>query len=359
MSPSFSFARAARFASGCLVSLAALGLGCSSSSSPVSVEDTGVVDDTAPVDDVAVEVADANAPVTSTDVTLVVMPDDGQAKIYDPIRNATKSVHLEMYLLTDDTAVSALIAAKKAGRDVRVILEHYPYPVTNANDTTYKTLAAAGVDVHWTTTKYQLTHSKFFVVDGTVAYVMTLNFTNAGVGGNREYAAIDRDPDDVAQAEAVFTADLTGVAPAPGGKLLLSPIDARSRLLALIDSATTSIDIEMEELSDTSVLDHLTSRLGKGVTVRLVAPRDGQSTGMTATVSSLKSRGGQVKLLASPAIHAKLLLVDGVHAYVGSVNFTTASMDKNREVGLLTDTAAAVARAKTAFEADFAKGTAL
>ena len=38
---------------------------------------------------------------------------------------------------------------------------------------------------------------------------MTLNLTAAGLSGNREYAAIDDDPADVAAAEAVFAADET------------------------------------------------------------------------------------------------------------------------------------------------------
>lgn len=333
-----------------LVAATAL-LGCSSSGTDPGVgpEDTGVVTDGA-----------SDTPSTTTvDLSLVVLPDDGAAKIYDPIRNATKSVHCEMYMLTDDQAVAALIAAKKAGREVQVLLEKDPFGATTANDAALKSLQAAGVDVRWAPDKFALTHSKFFVVDGAVAYVMTLNLTNAGVSGNREYAAVVRDPDDVAQAEAVFAADLAGTVPPAGGKLVLSPTDARPKILALIDAATKSIDIEMEEFSDSAVFDHLVARVEKGVVVRVVAPRDGRSTGTTTMLGQLRSFGMQVKTLATPDMHAKLVVVDGKALYVGSVNLTAASMDKNRELGVVTETAAVVTRAAATFETDFGKAAPL
>lgn len=331
----------------CLLALV-VGCGSSSSSDAGPAEDTGVADGA------------ADSPsTTTTDVSLLVMPEDGEAAIYDPIRNASKSVHCEVYMLTDNGALNALVAAKKAGKDVKVLLEHYPYPTTTANDAAFKSLTAAGVDVRWTSSKYALTHSKFFVVDGVVAYVMTLNLTNAGVGGNREYAAVVRDADDVAQAEAIFEADLTGATPPPGGKLLASPIDARARLLALIDAATKTIDIEMEEFSDAEVASHLVTRIEAGVAVRVVAPSSGRSTGTSTTLGSLRANRATIKVLATPDLHAKLIVVDGTEVYLGSVNLTAASLDRNREVGVLTRTGAVVTRAKATFEADFAKAVPL
>ena len=48
---------------------------------------------------------------------------------------------------------------------------------------------------------------------------MTLNLTDAGLGGNREYAALDDDAADVAAAEAVFAADETGDVAGAAGRL--------------------------------------------------------------------------------------------------------------------------------------------
>ncbi|GAC1351662.1 MAG: hypothetical protein NVSMB1_06830 [Polyangiales bacterium] len=143
-------------------------------------------------------------------ISFIVLPDDGRASILNAIKGATKSIHLEMYLLTDHYAIESLIAARAAGRDVSVILEQAPYPNVTANQAAYDALKGGGVAVVWSRGPYALTHSKFFVIDSSTAYVMTLNFTASGLSYNREYAAINSDPVDVAAAETLFAADLSG-----------------------------------------------------------------------------------------------------------------------------------------------------
>src|SRR5436309_1212384 len=96
--------------------------GSKTADSPPQV-DSGEQLDTA-VDDAGADATDAPVTpgTTSTAVTLVVEPDDGEAKILDAIKTATKSVHCTMYLFSDNTARDALIAAKKAGKEVQVLL---------------------------------------------------------------------------------------------------------------------------------------------------------------------------------------------------------------------------------------------
>ena len=77
-----------------------------------------------------------------------------------------------------------------------------------------------------------------------------------------------------------------------------------------------------------------------------------------ATLNALKGAGASVKLLDSPYIHAKMLLVDRDRGYVGSVNATENSIDRNREVGVLWQDAAIAQRIGAAFDADWAKARA-
>jgi hypothetical protein len=59
-----------------------------------------------------------------------------------------------------------------------------------------------------------------------------------------------------------------------------------------------------------------------------------------AAFSKLEASGVHVVLYADTAstlyIHAKVIEVDGARAFVGSENFSTASLDYNRELGLVT-----------------------
>ena len=54
--------------------------------------------------------------------------------------------------------------------------------------------------------------------------------------------------------------------------------------------------------------------------------------------------------------HAKAIVVDGRFAYAGSINFTSYSMDKNRELGLVTADEEFVGRIADTFERDWANG---
>lgn len=64
--------------------------------------------------------------------------------------------------------------------------------------------------------------------------------------------------------------------------------------------------------------------------------------GVTAFVDILRQSKAEVKILAPrvvngalPFIHAKLMIADGVRAYVGSANFTSSGLDHGVESGVL------------------------
>jgi phosphatidylserine/phosphatidylglycerophosphate/cardiolipin synthase-like enzyme len=281
-------------------------------------------------------------------VALVIEPDAGPAAILDLIVGARRSVWMEMYLLTDARAVAALADRARAGCDVRVILEPAPYLNEGANQTAAATLGAAGVTVRWATPRFSFTHAKVLIVDHARLAVMTLNLTAAGLGGNREYAAIDDDPTDVAAAEAVFAADETGDVAGPAGRLVASPDTSRATFADLIAGATVSLAIETEELTDPGIVAALLAARDRGVGLTLVWPGPAEAG---AAFAKLAAAGATVRAVAAPVIHAKVLVADGRQVYLGSANFTPTSLDRNRELGLrLAD--AALARRVAAIVAD-------
>ncbi len=344
-----------------LASLFALtSCGSSASASPTPPGDDASSDPDAVGDDGAVDSQPASA---DSPTLLYVEPDDGEAPLLAAIQGAKAAVHVETYMLTDQPLIDALVAARKAGREVKVVLEQYPYNAPNTNDAAYAALRAGGVTAIWVATKFQLTHTKTIVIDPGLptgaAWIMSLNLSHAAFTSNRDYAAVDDDPSDVLEADAVILADGANVADARVGKrLVVSPEDARAKLAAMIDAAKSTLDIEMEELSDTAIQGALITAQNRGVRVRIVCPSSGVSTGTSDVLTTLKGRGVQIKKLGNPDMHAKAIVVDGARAYVGSVNLTSASMDLNREIGVITETPATLARLATIIAADFTKGTA-
>lgn len=289
---------------------------------------------------------------------IIVEPVDDHSALLDAVAGAKTSIHVEMYIWTHDLLVDALVAAKRAGREVKVLLEKSPYPTPTQNQAAFDALRAGGVDVRWTAGLFPLTHTKLLIVDASAAYVMTLNFSNAAFASNREYAAVDTQPDDVAEAETIFAADFAGTRISPSGKLVVSPVNSRNSLAGLIDSARASLDIEVEELSDPDMVSRIGAKARQGVRVRVILPSP-PSKATAPSVAGLASAGVQVRGLANPYVHAKAIVVDGSVLYVGSVNLSSASLDRNREIGVISGTPAAVSRVVKTLDADFAAAGAL
>jgi cardiolipin synthase A/B len=293
---------------------------------------------------------------------LLVEPDDGGGPVLAFIRGAQRALAIEMYLLTDDDAIQALIDARTSGRTVQVILEPHPFGADGANQPAYDRLAAAGVDLAWASPRFALTHAKVILADGKRALIMSLNLTHAGLTTNREYAIADSDPVDLADLAAIFAADRLGLpAPAPSaqGHLLASPTNARARLAGLIAGARRSLAIEIEELSDSAAVDAIAAAAARGVAVTVVLPGAARSAATDAAASRLGAAGVSVRAAVSPTIHAKAIVVDGARLYAGSINLTAASLDQNREFGLRLDDTTLAARVATTIAADWARAAEL
>ena len=81
---------------------------------------------------------DLGGPTTlssTSDVTILVEPDDKSGALVAAINGATTSVHMTMYLLTAQPVIDALVARKQAGKEVKVLLNKtFPSAMgTNAN----------------------------------------------------------------------------------------------------------------------------------------------------------------------------------------------------------------------------------
>jgi cardiolipin synthase A/B len=107
---------------------------------------------------------------------LIVEPDAGPGPIVNAIRNAKKSVDLEIYLLTNKSVIGALEEDANNGITVRVMLEQHPYGGGSVSPReTLDKLQAAGVKTQFSDPIFALTHEKGLIVDDATAYIMTMN----------------------------------------------------------------------------------------------------------------------------------------------------------------------------------------
>jgi cardiolipin synthase len=270
--------------------------------------------------------------------SLIVQPDQGIQPIYDLINSAHKSIDLTMYELVDTTAQKDLVAKQKAGVKVRVILDQRR---KSTNSSTYTYLKNNGVGVAWSSSTYYFTHEKTMVIDGTQAVIMSGNMTSQYYKADRNYSVTDTDSADVSAIEKVFNADYAtqSVTPGDGDHLVWSPTDSQSQLLALINGAKTNLYVENQEMGDSIVVNALTAAAKRGVQVEVVMSNTGNT--YASEFNTLASAGVKVGTYAATAplyIHAKAIVADQ-KVFVGSENFSSTSLNKNRELGLILDDA--------------------
>ena len=296
------------------------------------------------------------AHAASGTLTLSTLPDNGENAIYNFVNSATSSVDVTIYELKDQTLENDLVAREKAGVNVRVIMDQAQ---KSYNTGAYNVLTAGGVAVVWSSTAFTYTHQKTFTVDNDESYISSGNFDTTYYATSRDFGVYDTDASDVAAIVAVFNADYahTSITPSDGDDLVWSPTDSQTQLLNLINGAQHSLDIEQEEFSDTTLVNAIVADENRGVAVRVVVedPSD-----YSSELNEVTSAGGQVTGYSSSTgfyIHAKTVIADDGYstakAFVGSENFSSNSLNDNRELGLITTNSGVVSGLESAFSGDF------
>ena len=297
-----------------------------------------------------------SAHAASGTLTLSTLPDNGENAIYNFVNSAASSIDVTIYELKDQTLENDLVAREKAGVNVRVIMDQAQ---KSYNTGAYNVLTAGGVGVVWSSTTFTYTHQKTITVDNDESYISSGNFDTTYYATSRDFGVFDTDPNDVAAVVAVFNADYahTSITPSDGDDLVWSPTDSQTQLLSLINGAQHSLDIEQEEFSDTTLVNAIVADENRGVAVRVVIedPSD-----YTSELNEVTSAGGKVTGYSSSTgfyIHAKTVIADygtsTAKAFVGSENFSSNSLNDNRELGLITTNSGVVSGLESAFSGDF------
>ena len=288
-------------------------------------------------------------------------PQAGVSELYQLINGAKSSVDLTMYELKDQTAESDLAADAKRGVDVRVILDSHLEK--SSNTATYDYLSAHRVHVTWAPsgTTY---HQKTLTVDGKTSVIMTLNMVSEDYAGTRDFAVIDTSKADITAIVATFNADFAHkkITPPDGADLVWSPTNSQAAILAVINSAKHTLAVENEEMGDTVITKALEADAKRGVDVKITMTANSE---WNSAFRALVKAGAHVRTYKDSSsvlyIHAKAVVADaglaGEQMFVGSENFSTASLRRNRELGIRTTNKPVISAVAAVLAADYAGGT--
>jgi cardiolipin synthase len=297
------------------------------------------------------------ASIASGQLTLITEPQDGVAPVLTAVKGARHAVDMVMYEDSDPQVDGALAADVHRGVAVRVLLNGGYYGEGFPQDqAAYDYLKAHGVPVRWTASYFALTHQKTLIVDGR-AYILTFNLTPQYYASSRDFGVIDTNPADDAAIEQTFSADWNRqrVTAPTGSDLVWSP-GSQMAQVNLIDSASGWLDIYNEEMDSAPIESVLEGAAHRGVNVRVTMTAD---SAWNSAFAQLAAAGVHIRTYAPSAalyIHAKMILTPA-KAFLGSENFSSTSMNKNRELGLITSESEIRSSLSRTFDADYAKAT--
>ncbi len=283
---------------------------------------------------------------------IIVLPNDGQKPILELIQNATESVWMCSYELSDKKIVSSLCTAKQCGVDVRVMLEGKPYGTSTVNTESANKLIGAGIAFSWSNPQFTITNANYIIIDHRKIVLLTLDLTEESLTQYRGYGIFISDPKVVREAEAVFIADWQKKEYAPAcPSMLISPDNSRQKLLEIISNAKKKIWIQTHLLQDEEIIGCLIGAKRRGVNIKIILAESIPIVkGINLkTQKYLSTQGINVKLQRTPYPHGIMMLIDEKIALVGSQGLDTQSLNDYREMGVVITHPAAIKRLKGMF----------
>jgi cardiolipin synthase len=298
--------------------------------------------------------------------------------LYALVNNALTSIDMTMYALNDTTFTTDLVNACKRGVTVRVVLDQNSE--MGQDGPAYAALnAQTNCSAVWANKAFAVTHEKCIVVDGAVIALLSANLQTQYYTTTRDFAMIYDDAADAAAIEATFAMDYaagtpaSGVAgasdfsylPGPGsGDLIWSPTTAKDDMEAIINGATTTLRIDNEELYNSAsyITTDIRNACKRGVSTYVTI--ENQSHTNDTQLTALKTDCNNVRYYFSSTgfyVHAKVVVADyGLptqNAYMGSINYSNASMTQNRELGMFVTDNASVALLNNSLIYDYNNAT--
>lgn len=317
------------------------------------------------------------APLTlHNKVSLLLNGDKKFQSLFNDIENAQKYIHVEYYIIKDDTIGSQLIAllCKKAREGVKVRLS-YDYVGSSLSSKAIKMLTEAGVEhfpfmpVYFPrfASKFNYrNHRKIVVIDGVIGYLGGINVSDRYI--NFTKGVYWRDTHMRIEGEAVgsmqlhfllnweFLTDYTFEVqedyfpkhvPVNKTQVQIAASGPDSDWANIMEAIFTAINTADDYVYITTpyfipndeILMAIVTAAKGGVAVKLIIPKKSDSrAAQYATfsyVETLLEAGVEVYLYKKGFVHAKTMVIDDVFSTIGTSNMDYRSFHINFEINAL------------------------
>lgn len=308
--------------------------------------------------------------------TLHIGPSENVAAIEDLIKNAKRTLFIEVFSFANDSfgqrVAARTIEAAKRGVEVHFLCDYAASRFIGGKKLGDQ-MEKAGVDFRMWEPRFimqndkkrgiNIDHRKLYLADGNRGLAGGVNL-KAPFDSTTHDLLVDFHGDEAAQLHLEFSRDWANAdgqpvnwAPLPANvrygtvratTLVTSPVEGRfeaqAAIYKAIESAQREIQIEQQYLWDKGLMERLTAACERGVAVRVIVP--GKSDNKVfkhlhaVTMNQLLKVGGQIHLYKgnpdTAHVHTKFFCVDGSWAMFGSVNGDTRALIDNQELDVAT-----------------------
>jgi cardiolipin synthase len=274
---------------------------------------------------------------------LLVQPEDGIGPVLEAVEGATQSIDMYVFRLAYPKLERAIADAVARGVSVRALIAHLNGSGDAALRKLESRLLGMGVTVSRTDEDLLRYHGKMMIVDGAELYVLGYNFTRRDIDGSRSLGLVTDRAELVAEGQRLFQADFDRrTYTARLDSFVVSPLNSRSSLLELLESAQQRLLIYDARLTDNMMQRVLQRRAMAGVDVRVIGKVEKRLRGVQ--VASLRER-----------LHVRAIVVDEARAFVGSQSLRRPELERRREIGLIAEDAGVVKGIAQIFGAEWAE----
>lgn len=284
-------------------------------------------------------------PINTTDVSRQVNAPLENAMV-DAINSATKTLDGALYEINLPRVVEAIVNAKNRGVQVRLVLDNV-YAIED-EDSLASSFAAAGIPIV-SDDRSAFMHHKFLVIDGSIVWMGSTNFTRNDVYNNNNNSLLLRST----QLAQNYTAEFEEMfiekqfsksanrraTPNPififnGVRVenYFSPEDGEEierRLVELVNSAQISVRVMAFSFTIDELASAMISRHDEGVDVWALFETRGSLQG---AMRPLGCAGIPVKQDGNPqTLHHKVIIIDNHIVITGSFNFSKKAIEQNSE----------------------------
>jgi cardiolipin synthase A/B len=275
---------------------------------------------------------------------LITEPDDGIDPLLRAIRSARQCIDIAIFRCDIRAIERELAAAVARGILVRALVAH----TNRGGDVGLRALElrllSSGVTVTRTDDDLVRYHGKLLLIDRVTLYVLGFNFTAHDLK-SRSFGVRTKNPKVLRDVLALLDADRMRCDFHPRAPdLVVSPQNARRRLLRFLRRARASLEIYDPGLTDDQVIRVMKELAGRGVRIRILGKLE------------KKWQGGPFDARPFPGrLHVRAIVRDGRRAFVGSQSLRKLELDERREIGLIVREAPIVKEIQRVFEEDWAR----